>query len=1053
VRIEILGALRVVTAEGTEVTPRGAQQRRALTALAAAAPGPVSVDALEELLWPTGPPSSNAVQAIVSKLRRVVAPATIAGDGRSYRLQGVETDLADLDRARTSGEWERVEPLVDGTPLADLDGAPFAAPIVAGVVAAVREARRRRVATLVDGPEPGAAIAELESFVTTEPLDEQWWAMLVRAHARCGRQAEALDTYQRARRILAEELGLEPGPALRRAEAEVLSGVVDLAAERASRDERSRPTHRPSVPVLVQTFVGRDREISELSAAIGRHRLITLVGPGGAGKTTTTLELARRAGDETAFAQLATVTDRDGVVRVIARAIGLPESEQSSLTGSAAPLDPLQRVCEALRARSLVIILDNCEHLVDVIASVAHEILTTCAGVRVVATSRASLGVPGEHIYPLPPLPAADAVALLVERAGDHGVRLATDDAEVAAVCERLDGLPLAIELAAARLRTMTTLELHAALDDRFTVLSGGPRLADHRQQTLRSLVDWSHDLLDPVERVVFRRLAVFVGGASAAAARIVCSGPAADLDVTIEPARVLDVLDRLVDQSLVRFERHDGGLRFRMLQTLSAYADERLAASGEREAVMVRHAQFVADDLAPARRGLIGPDQPGWFARVAAERGNLDAAIETALAIGDAQLALEIVVPVGWYFFMAGDIESGADALAGALGCDGPTDPLHRAQALALYGWLLANGPHLEQAVAATSEALSMIDRVEEPFARGLVANTYVMARFFSGHLDAVEAFLPELDEIAAESDDRWVRAITGVVKGEVAQFRGRVQEAATLFAASAADFEAEGDRFAYALTITEASELAEMTGDYDGAAEQLGRGIALAAEVGFSGHPLAMKARLGNIEVLRGDLAAAQRHHEELIEDAAIGGVPWLQAMARLGLAAVARRRGAFQEAGEHLDAAWALPRSRSVPFMRTIVQVARGYLADQQGDHAAALEHQSDGLVTALELRTPRGVAYSFEGVAGALALSTDRSQLRLGAQLLGAADALRRASGGAMPGPERYDVDRAEQRLRSALGDVAFDEASSTGEHAALDELGEMVAAVRAHVLGR
>jgi predicted ATPase len=807
---------------------------------------------------------------------------------------------------------------------------------------------------------------------------------------------------------------------------------------------------RPRVPVLVQTFIGREQEITDLTAALAGHRLITLVGPGGAGKTTTSLELARRLGTEVAFAQLAAVIDRDGVVRTIARAVGLPENEQSALTGSPSPLDPIERVCDVLRSRSLVLVLDNCEHLVDEIARVAHEILTSCEDVRVLATSRASLGVPGEHIYQLPPLPAADAAELFAARAGDHGVAVDPVAPEVMAMCARLDGLPLAIELAAARLRTMTIPQLHDALDDRFTVLAGGPRLAEQRQQTLRSLVDWSHDLLDPVERVVFRRLAAFVGGATAEAARAVCSGPARADDVVVESGDVLDVLDRLVDQSLVRVERHDGGLRFRMLQTLADYAEERLAAAGERETIMVRHAQFFADDLAGAHRGLIGPDQPAWFARVAAERGNLDAAIETALAIGDAQLALEIVAPVGWYFYMAGDIDSGADALAGALACAGPTDPFHRAQALALYGWLLANGPHLEQAMAATSEALSMIDRVEDPFARGLIANTYVMARFFSGHLDSVEAFMPDLERIAAESDDRWVRAITGVVKGEVAQFRGRAHEAEALFAASAADFEAEGDRFAYALTITEASELAEMIGEYDRAAALLRRGIALAAEVGFSGHPLAMKARLGNIEVLRGDLVAAQRHHEELIDDAVAGGVTWLQSMARLGLASIARRRGEYETARRHLDAAWALPRTRSVPFTRSLIQVARGYLADQQGDRTAAIESQTDGLTTALELRTPRGIAYSLEGVAGALGLSDDRAQLELGAELLGAADALRRASGGAMPAPERYDVDRAERRLRSALGD-AFDASFAAGAHAEIDGLVERVAAVRVHVL--
>jgi tetratricopeptide (TPR) repeat protein len=308
----------------------------------------------------------------------------------------------------------------------------------------------------------------------------------------------------------------------------------------------------------------------------------------------------------------------------------------------------------------------------------------------------------------------------------------------------------------------------------------------------------------------------------------------------------------------------------------------------------------------------------------------------------------------------------------------------------------------------------------------------------------------LPRLDEVAAASDDRWIRAMTGVVKGEFLQFRGDADAARTLFESAASDFDAEGDGFAYALAITEGSELFEQIGDYDTAAAMLRRGIELADEIGFSGHPLAMRARLGNVETLRGDLDAAERCHREIIDDARARGVPWLHSMAQLGLSAVERRRGNYEEAERLLEAAWNLPRSRAVPYMRSLVQVARGYLADQQGDFEAAFAHQAASLGTSIQLSAPRGVAYSLEGVAGALALSGTPDHHELAARLLGCAHALRVDTGGAMPDAERFDVGRADDRLRSLLGDAAFELQFEAGTTSSAVDLARQVEAIEPHV---
>ena len=1029
----VLGPLRVIGDDGADITPRGEQQRRALAVLVASAPAPVSVATLEELLWRGPPPSANALQALVSKLRKVVAPVRIESDGRGYALRGeFETDVEQLARCVAAGAHDEAERLVRGEPLIDLADLPASAADRARLAEMVRAAKHKRIEAIVEGPNPIDATAELESLVVTEPLDEGWWALLMRVHHRRGQQAEALRTFQRARRLLADELGLSPGPELQRLERAILDGEPPPTDRDTVRDTvpLRRRSRGSGLPARLSSFVGREADLAALAEAIAGHRLVTLVGPGGTGKTTTALELARRsAGDEAAFLQLAPLVDYDSIGRALTTAIGLPESEQTSFVNESACDDPLDRVVAALADATLTLVIDNCEHVIEPAAEIVHRLLVECPAVTVIATSRSTLAVPGELVYPLPPLPSDEAIELFVARARDHaaaGAVEAADPATLSMLVDRLDRLPLAIELAAARLRSMSIDELIDRLDDRFSVLSAGPRTVEPRQQTLRAVVDWSHQLLEPEEQVVFRRLSVFVGGASQEAVEFVAGG-----NDDSRGGALRDVVDRLLDQSLIRVEHTPSGTRYSMLETLRDYALERLADSGERELVLTRHAQYYADLLKGAMRGVIGHGQRQWLDLIARERQNIDVARELAVARQEAQLALELVAPLGWYFYMTGQLDSGTDAFADALSCPGPTDPELRAVALGLYGWLMSNGPNVEAAVNFTSEALAMTDRIGDPWARGVIANTHVMALFFAGMTDRVWEMLPMLEQLVDESGDPWVVAVTKVVRGELLQFAGKPEAAERLLFEAAEDFELVGDRFAYALTITEASEIAEMFGDYDRAAEMLERGIALADEVGFSGHPLAMRSRLGNVELLRGNIDVADRHQQVLIDDPVVATVPWLLSMALLGKSAIARRRGEYELADQLLVRAWQLPRSKSSPLMRTLVLVARGYLADQVGDGRRALEFQTDALRTAVSLGVPRHLAYALEGCAGALAIQPSGEHSELGAQLLGAADRLRRNSGGPMPSAERFDVDRAEQRLRTALGDEAFEAALRAG----------------------
>ena len=552
-----------------------------------------------------------------------MAPVQIVGGPGGYSLLGeFATDIAHFERHVAAGEHSAAERLVRGEPLHDLADDLGAAADRARLAGAVRAARHRRLLDAVYGASPLDAVPELESLVVADPHDERWWALLMRAQYRCGMQAEALRTFQRVRHVLADELGLEPGPELRDLEREILTGAAAFVVEPAE------PGRAAAMPARLSSFVGRRDDLLALTGAIDTHRLVTLVGPGGTGKTTTALEVVRRAetGVPHSWRSHSCRTAMRSCVPWRGRSVcPMPSQRHPAVrrwppirSSGSPPPSPTP---------TTILIVDNCEHVIDVIAPIVHRLLVECPNVRVVATSRSSLTIPGEHVYPLAPLPVDEAVELFVARAGDHAATAAVEGMprdDLIGLCERLDRLPLAIELAAARLRSMTLDELSKRLDDRFGVLTTGPAPSSlgsrHCEQWSTGATTW----LGPAEQVVFRRMAVFVGGASADAVEFVAAG---GLDATIPQHEVLSIVDHLLDKSLVRAVRLPGGTRYLMLQTLHDYAAQRLAESGEREAVLVRHAQYYADLISGAGGGLVGPEQRRWLDLIRLERDNIEAA------------------------------------------------------------------------------------------------------------------------------------------------------------------------------------------------------------------------------------------------------------------------------------------------------------------------------------------------------------------------------------------------------------------------------------------
>jgi predicted ATPase/DNA-binding SARP family transcriptional activator len=1045
VRFEVLGPLVVRDGDGIDVTPRGIQKRRLLAALVAAVPDPVSADRLAEVLWPGRPPSANAIQAQMSRLRRDISPAKIRSDDRGYTL-AVPLDAIDVrrfeelltrsasyaddDPAEARCLLRAAESLVRGRPYDDIADTELGRAESVRLERVTRSALRRRLEIELQSDEHvDAACAELEALVVTEPVDEHWWALLMTAQYRQGRQGEALRTFQTARGVLGEELGLEPGPELRELEQRILAQDPTLRPLRADSTAAPRQhDHRRigRIPNRLTSIIGRDEVLAALGEELTHARLVTLLGPGGAGKTTIATELARRASCSVTFVEFAPLTDPDSVIPAIASELGISAGDTPA---AAAGLSTLDRVIDAIVGAPHLLVLDNCEHVVDVAAKAVYELLEACPDLIVLATSREALGVPGEMVRPLPPLATEAAVRLFVERACVAAPDLDAselDEVTVAEICARLDGLPLAIELAAARIRSMHLTELLARLDDRFTVLASGPRTVDPRQQTLRAVVDWSHDLLDERERTVFRRLTAFAGGATLDAAEIVCS----DDDVVLVD-EVGAIVERLIDKSLVMVDRSSGRARYSMLETLAEYGAERLRESGEIERVTDAHARYMADLLAPALHGLLGPDQRTWIDTITAERENLRVALEVAVACGEANLALRLVAPVGWYFYMVGQADLGSVALEDALGCPGPVEPELRAIVLAHYGWLAANGPNMALALDATEEAFALVAGTTDAWTETFVVITRIMSLFFSGRRDQIEELLPIAEDAGQRSGDGWSTAIVALVRGVVAQFDGDPERTEQSLWEAVRRFEAVGDEFSLAIALTEASEIVEMYGDYDAAHDMLARGIELSERVGFSVKLLAMRVRLANVETLRGNVERAEQLHLDLLKEIANEAVPWLRTMSFIGLATIARRTQRPEQASIWIEKAWAISRARDAPMIKALVLVGRGYTADLLGQHEPAVDHQRQGLAIALAHSTPRGMANSMEGLAGALAIAPDPSIHAAAARLLGAADALRRRSGGAMPPAERFDVDRAERRTRRSMGDQAFDAAFEVG----------------------
>ena len=793
----VLGPVQVW--HGGRLVPcRTARHRAVLAALLVDAGDVVPVDVLVDRVWSGQPPPSvsTTLQAVVSRLRRELEPGAAPGRWTLLvtRAPGylLAVDPADVDAVRFVRLLRSARDLAEQDDVAAARSTVAEAlglwrgPAYADVTADFATAECERLGQLrLDARELAAeldlalgrhveVVDELRELLGVEPLREGARASLMLALYRSGRQAEALTVYAEGRSLLADELGVDPGRPLQSLHQRILRQDPDLAAPSTARPRRrdvvGRVAELPPPPPLdprsapLTAFIGRAGELSALEEALAERRLTTLVGPGGAGKTRLALEAARRRPADAppaVLVELAEVDDADLVPAQVATVLGI------SLTSG----DAVGAIRTALRDRPLLLLLDNCEHVVAAAADLCAALLPHCPDLQVLATSREPLNLPGEALLPCGPLPVggagSDAEQLFLDRARLAVPRLAAptaeDLAQVRELCLALDGLPLALELAAACLTTLPLAEVAGRVDDRFTLLSGGWRSARPRQRTLAATVAWSVDLLSPRERAVFQAVSVLPGSFSPDAVAAV-AGPDVGGD-TLEPLR------GLVAKSLVELD-HGAG-RYRMLETLRRYAEQSATPEASRQ-LRDRHAAFVlalTERLEPTLR------QAGWTAsarRLDAEQPGLRAALSHASATGQGELALRIAAALSWWWYRRGHVQEGRRWLSTALAVPG-VPPAARSGGLlgdALLAYLSGDVGSIWE---RTNEIAAQADERDGVLPLALVLRGFVRALLGQPDPDGETARdIARGLELARASGIQWVQAEIAMTLGQFARVAG---------------------------------------------------------------------------------------------------------------------------------------------------------------------------------------------------------------------------------------------------------------------------------------
>jgi predicted ATPase len=897
--VRLLGPFEVVVA-GKPVEVPGAKRQALVACLAVRTGRVVSTDTLVEALWGSELPAAprNAVQHHVARLRRALGEDAIRLAADGYALEGAVVDAIEFEELLTAARA--------GLRAGDARGAAdtiadalalWRGPALLGLPQsawATAEARRLdalRLDALEERIEAALALGEhadvvpvVRAALEESPFRERLWGQLMLALYRSGRQADALEVFQEARRILLGELALEPGPELRRLQEAILAQDPAIAPVPLA------PRRRGNLPAPVTSFVDREVELARVVELLREHRVVTLTGPPGVGKSRLALEAVRSVESELRdgawHVDLARAASPVDVVRLVAQSVDVRGA------------DPLVRTLTRLRDTDAILLFDACEHVLEETGRVVSALITECPGVRVLATSREVLRVAGEVRVIVDPLglpdrdgsDAVDAPAVELftarARAARPGFELTDEDAWLAGEISRLvDGLPLAIELAAARVNVLGLAELHALVTRRLELLHERPT-SDASRAALGTLVEWSYDLLHADEKTLLHHVAVHRGGAPLPS--LVAAGGEHGLD----EMTVVQLLGTLVDKSIVTVSFPSAEARYDLLDTVRDYALERLAESGGLAAARQAHAEYFATLADAGWAELRGRDWQTWVRRLDLEHDNLWAALAYTHEAPDAGIAGRLGT-LGWYFTLAERVSEGRRFVELALASTSEDAPLAlRLELAAFLCYLATEELDLDAAIEAGERALAATE--PRPPESALVEAALSLALAASGDSERAAVLAEEAYGRLQTTGDDWSIAASSLLRAQAAAPAGDVPTVATMAAEAYRHADAIGfDAFQVPALLLQAW-VAEQRSDRGAAAETYERAFALAGRAGFADHAAFALAGLGWSAFVSGDLRSAEELERRALAAAEAARSPWATAHARVRLGRVLAAAG---------------------------------------------------------------------------------------------------------------------------------------------------------------
>ncbi len=907
--ISVLGPIEVQR-DGRHVAVPGGKSSELLVRLALEAGVLVRTDRLVEDLWVDSVTTSrNTLQSKVARLRRALGePSVIVSGTGGYRLDVEPSSVDALAVLDLAADATRLLDEGDHRAAADLSASALASyqgevlpgagdgPWIDPHRARLEEARvtlvETQFAARLHVGDAGDLIGELEAAVRRDPFREGLWALLITAQYRAGRQADALASFQRVRTQLVEELGLEPGPELQGLEQLVLAQDASLAAASSERSSAG-PSPTGNLPSMVADLVGRDAKTAELADLLSQHRLVEVVGPGGVGKTAVAIAVGRQlaaAAGPVWLARLETAVSPDDVVDTLVAAVGVP--------GEAALFERLKG------ARGLVI-LDNCEHVIDTAATLVVRLLDAAPELRVLCTSQLPLEIPGEVVVDLEPLGLSDAVELFSRRAmaQRRSRSIEPGDEAVSDLCRSLDGLPLAIELAAARTKTLSIEEIIRRLDDRFDVLSDPTSRRAERRRALKATIRWSYELLFPDDQRGLWALATFAGGAPLPAVEAVLDA------LEVPSAAAIDVVGRLASRSLVIVD--DEGSppdRYRLLDSIRAFALEAMTEAGLADRARAAHAAWFAGVASSSTEGVRSSRQADHLAFARSERANIDAALAWC-AGHEPRLALDLVNGFGWAWIVLGDSRAAQRALVALEAAGDSAPPRDRASALLLAAWVEASTAQLELARDHIAAATDLADSVHdvELQARAAYYLAYVLSH--DGEWGRALELTDRSRALYDELDRPWDQAANALFAARAAISAG--DEERSLVARDQVEhwLGVVDDPWLHVRREAVLGELARLQHRFDDAVLHLGRAAETSRRLGFRQTEAYQASSLGRAQCQAGDYEGGAATLALAVDKAEATGDVRLAALVRIHLGRVLRALGRDDEARAALEAttAW--------------------------------------------------------------------------------------------------------------------------------------------------